>query len=312
MYPSTSAGVRIAYARQHRALDIWILELDSESGTVPEGARPTRLTEHPGADHTPSISPDGTKVVFNSERLGTRGLWVKDLSNGVERPLFDSPHGSALDPHVSRDGLKVVFFGPGGLNVVPIDGSKPPERVGPGRPGSPGGWSASGKKIMSSGGWCVDIDTGEETRLLESSDGRIWQGFFCPDDRWIAFLVDHGNRSRIHLAPYRPGEVTPIGDSIPVTDGESWVDKPRWSPRGGMLYYTSDRDGYRCIYAQRIDRETGRSVGRQLEICHLHETRRSMLAVALPLCHIGVAVDKIVFVLEESTGNVWLADLLEE
>lgn len=153
-----------------------------------------------------------------------------------------------------------------------------------------------------------------------SAGGRR-RGFLLPvelfallseDDRWVAFLVAYGNSSRIHVAPYRPGEVTPVDDWIAVTDGESWVDKPRWSPGGELVYYTSDRDGYRCIYARRIEPETGHPAGDRLEICHLHETRRSMVAVRPHLCHISVARDKIVFVLKKSTGNVWLADLVEE
>ena len=76
-----------------------------------------------------------------------------------------------------------------------------------------------------------------------------------------------------------------------------------------MLYFTSDTDDYRCIYARRINPRTGHPMGDRMKIKHMHEARRSMLSVELRYCEISVAKDKIVFVLEASTGNVWLAVL---
>ena len=33
-----------------------------------DGSAPTRLTNNPATDNLPSISPDGTKVAFSSDR----------------------------------------------------------------------------------------------------------------------------------------------------------------------------------------------------------------------------------------------------
>ena len=36
-----------------------------------DGSAQTRLTNNPATDNVPSISPDGTKVAFSSDRAGT-------------------------------------------------------------------------------------------------------------------------------------------------------------------------------------------------------------------------------------------------
>ena len=37
-----------------------------------DGSALTRLTDNPATDNVPSISPDGTKVAFTSDRAETR------------------------------------------------------------------------------------------------------------------------------------------------------------------------------------------------------------------------------------------------
>lgn len=107
-----------------------------------------------------------------------------------------------------------------------------------------------------------------------------------------------------------PQKVTPAEDEwIPVTDGSTFDDKPRWSPDGRMIYFTSDRDGFRCLWAQRLDPTTQHSAGPPLPVYHFHTARRSLLNTGVLRLEIAVARDKIVFNMGEITGNIWLAQL---
>ena len=58
--------------------------------------------------------------------------------------------------------------------------------------------------------------------------------------------------SRIYIASFRKARV-PRSEWIQVTDGRT-DDKPRFSNDGKLMFFTSDRDGFVCFWAQRLGR----------------------------------------------------------
>jgi len=76
---------------------------------------------------------------------------------------------------------------------------------------------------------------------------------FSPDGRWVTFETVHGNRSRLYVAAIR-SDVLPASENewIPVTAMKAGADKPRWSPDGNLIYFISNRDGFFCLWAQRV------------------------------------------------------------
>ena len=84
-------------------------------------------------------------------------------------------------------------------------------------------------------------------------------------------------------------------------------DKPRWSPDGKLLYYASDVDGFRCIWAGVSTRK--RSVRSPLGVYYLHGARRSLMNVGIPLFQeLSLTTEKLFFNLGETTGNIWMAE----
>ena len=73
------------------------------------------------------------------------------------------------------------------------------------------------------------------------------------------------------------------------------------------LYYLSNRDGGFCVWAQRIDRQTGHPLGDAVGVWHFHEARRSTMRMPLPARSVGVARNRLVVSVGEGAGNVWLA-----
>ena len=51
------------------------------------GGAPRRLTSAPGADTSPSFSPDGRQIVFESDRSGTQQLYVMTADGGGQRRI---------------------------------------------------------------------------------------------------------------------------------------------------------------------------------------------------------------------------------
>ena len=139
----------------------------------------------------------------------------------------------------------------------------------------------------------------------------IWLGTVV-GSRSIAVSQIGSPRSQVFVAPYRGHVRIEANEWIPVTQGWDADDKPRWSPNGNLLYFISDRDGFRCIWAQRLDPDTKRPVGEPFDVKHFHRARLSMLNVNLALLEISVARDRMVFCLGERTGNIWMAELTEE
>ena len=95
-----------------------------------EGNQLKNLTQWPGVDEVGSWSPDGSKIVFVSDRDGNREIYVMD-SNGknqvnlTNHPALDaaptwSPDGTRIAFQSNREGAQDDIYGmsPDGANVV--------------------------------------------------------------------------------------------------------------------------------------------------------------------------------------------------
>jgi Tol biopolymer transport system component len=85
---------------------------------------------------------------------------------------------------------------------------------------------------------------------------------------------------------------------------------PRWSADGNRIYFLSDRDGFRCIWARDLDPKTKTPVGSIRPMLHLHNSRLSLLHVA-NTGDVGISPvgEKLIFSMGELTGNLWMTEL---
>ena len=138
----------------------------------------------------------------------------------------------------------------------------------------------------------VNIASGETLATLAHPDHNLYQAHFSPDDRWIVFHVHHrADKTQVSIVPFSKGTLDDPEQWIPVTDGQALDDKPRWSPNGNLIYMTSDRDGFTCLWAQPLDPETRHPNGPALAIKHFHQLQNSLGAVQVNMREIGVARD---------------------
>ncbi len=66
------------------------------------------LTTAPEADHSPSLSPDGVRVVFVSEREGNPEIYVMD-ANGANPTQLTVDATMDRYPAWSHDGTRMAF-----------------------------------------------------------------------------------------------------------------------------------------------------------------------------------------------------------
>lgn len=75
------------------------------------GENVVRLTDDPGSDHSPAISPDGSTIAFSSDREGLGAIYAMDIDGtNVRRlsPLVPSPYHHAEGVHWHPDGTMLV------------------------------------------------------------------------------------------------------------------------------------------------------------------------------------------------------------
>jgi WD40-like Beta Propeller Repeat len=159
----------------------------------------------------------------------------------------------------------------------------------------------------------LDLTSRTEKEFLRVPDKFVFHAFFSWDDRWVAFkaLPLEGMKTQIMIAPVRNGVAGREAKWIAVTDGRYTDDKPQFSPDGNTMYFTSTRDGYLCIWAQKLDPVTKRPVGEPFGYEHFHNSAGQDAVTfwgggggVFP--DLSVARDKMLIELPQFRAEVWM------
>jgi hypothetical protein len=152
----------------------------------------------------------------------------------------------------------------------------------------------------------MDLATGKKTPVLEAPAGMIDHPALSPDGRWVSLLLDKPDgRVALFIVPLT-GTLTPKKDWIPIFEEGRYLGSPAWSPDGNSLYFLSQRDGFCCVWRQKLEPRSKKPVGDAQGVYHAHRTR---FALNLPLGNgaLAVARNKLALWMSESTGNIYLA-----
>jgi TolB protein len=79
----------------------------------PDGTDPRPLTTGTALDEKPSLSPDGQRIAFISDRGGERGIWLIGTEGGTPEYLAPAPD-IVMRPTWSPDGRQIVYDVAGG------------------------------------------------------------------------------------------------------------------------------------------------------------------------------------------------------
>lgn len=234
---------------------------------------------------------------------GDASLRFKDFSTGAERQLAAGQ--DLAETSISPDGSKVAYWQT--VNdklltfVFPVAKSTPVKVC---EYCYARGFSSNGAVLLTQQGLlrgkrarivAVQIPSGKESDFLADPSADLYHAFFSWDDRWVSFKRVHDEpRAALMIAPVRHGMAAPEAAWIPITDGRFADDKPQFSPDGNTLYFTSTRDNYLCIWAQRLDRITKHPVGAPFAVQHFHNAQSWRIIDILHTVQLWVARDKIV------------------
>jgi hypothetical protein len=309
-FPSVARDGRMVFAAQSSAELLFGMPLDASAG------RPLGPLRNLREDATPSqrssISADGQLLAFPKYDFASGSLWVRALRTGQERQLAATPR-TPLNPVISVDGRWVAY------TVTAVDTG------GNGGPGagyiveSTGGiarkvcdscqiatWTRDNQQVIltvqNEGFVRLDVRTGARTPLI-TTKRTIDRPMFGPSGRWLTFNVAGG----VQLAPVHSDRPAGEDEWTTILKANGSTERTAgMAPNGQLLYVLLERDGFRCLYALKIDPGTGRPSGDPFIVTHFHDASRRWGSTGL-----GSAVASNLFVvsLHETTSNIWMTTL---
>jgi Tol biopolymer transport system component len=311
---SVSPAKRLVFSVLSSRINLWSLPLDP-SGVKPAG-EVNRITDEEAAVGFPDITADGNLLIFPSNRSGTSQIWSKDLKTGK---LVALTGGSTdIAPSVAPDGSKFAYYDEAARHAVTI-GTTPPHvrlrRIAAENAGYPYSWSATGAWLFYAaktdrfGVDALHVSSGRKYKLIDGLGYDITFFHTSPDDRWAVASAYSDPISRIQIAPFREGAPISQKEWLSIADDAAEHDRPMWSTDGTLVYYTSYRDGFRCIWAQRLHDATKRPAGPPVPVYHSHPSRISLRNAGQNRFKIAVARGRLIFNMGELRGNIWMATL---
>ncbi len=184
-----------------------------------------------------SVSPDGQRIAATLVENGSADVWIYDRERDALARLTQKE--DCGDPLWSPNGSRVIYTDPASLHVVSADASSPPESLDTGQWAEAEAFTSDGRELMYStfdaatndaALWLLPLEAGARPTRLLPGIGRVYDGRFSPDGRWIAYVSAQSGRPQVYVQAY-PGP----GDRVQVSsDGGR---EPLWAPNGAELYF---------------------------------------------------------------------------
>jgi len=216
---------------------LWLVDLQRD------GAAP--FSTGRGLNESPVWSPDGTRVVFSSDRDGAHDLFMKDVADAApEQPFYRSGMPFKNPAWWSADGKWVVL---GQLDqdtlqniyLLPTSGERTPTLYVRGPARDMGGWvSPDGKWMayLSEDSGTLELYAqafpvpGHKTRISTAGSLSAW---WTRDGRHIVYLA--AKQTTLMIADVEPGDTLRVGTprvSATLPSGMVWLDampdRQRW------------------------------------------------------------------------------------
>ena len=309
--PASGSTGPVVFAALRRDRLILGLPLDANAGR-PSGAVRV-LRSDVGEITRATASDDGNVIAFHRFSGDAASVWIRDLRSNRERQIATTRR-TPLNPVISGDGRLVGYTvattdtggqsGMGAVFVVAVEGGIARQVC---EDCLLTQWPRGNHSVLAqfdrpASFGLIDIASGTRTDLLTGTDGPGASGFgrplVSPDERRVAF----GYRGRTYVAPFSGPHHIDTREWQPLLETHSGERICGWSPDSRLLYYLLERDGYRCLYALRLDAR-GTPVGDVFAVHHVHEGSREWGSTGF-----SSAVVNGLFLYNQvgTAGNIWL------
>jgi len=222
-----------------------------------------QITDQPGPELFPSVSPDGKSLAYASRATGRWDIYLMRSGGGPINLTRDSTADNT-QPAFSPDGRQVAFRSEregGGIFLMSPTGESVRRLT---EAGFNPVWSPDGKEILVatesitrpedrftpvSRLWAINVQTGAK-RLVGQGDAV--QPHWSPHGHRIAYWASKEGQRDIWT-------VAADGtDPVAVTQ-DAYIDwNPVWAPSGQHLYFISSRGGSMNLWRVAIDERSGK------------------------------------------------------
>jgi serine/threonine protein kinase len=187
---------RVAVSRADDQLDttdLWLLDVARNV--------PLRFSHHPLTDASPIWSPDGSRIVFRSDRTATDELYIKAIEGEAQEEALPASALQKFPTDWSPDGRIITYHSPNET-----------------------GWDL----------WTVSLSDRKPTPFLRTQFTEI-QGRLSPGGRWMAYASDESGVMEVYVRSFPAA-----GDQTRVSSGGGAEPQWRADGKE-LFYMASDR-----------------------------------------------------------------------
>ena len=228
------------------AAGIYVMSADGSHQTKLTPAPPPTVTPPLVIGADPRVSPDGSRILFSSNRTGVSQLYVMNADgSNVRQITTDSSCGG---PNWSPDGKRIVCSKEQATNLNPIivmnaDGTMR-QSISEAEGNQSPSWSPDGARILFAAGKFPNINIytmnadGSERRNIAPNEGFDYDPVWSPDGKTIALVTGiRGQGVRVWV-------MNPDGSGRRrITDSGDNEERPAWSPDGRYLAFQASKRG---------------------------------------------------------------------
>ena len=212
-------GRRLVYTQMNTDRNIWRIELSPDGR---KAGRERRVLSSTLYDANPQFSPDGRQIVFETDRTGTKGIWLADADGSNQRPLFVDEARPAGSPRWSPDSRRVVFDanndGQPEIFVINAAGGPPLRLTNDPAGDIMGSWSADGqcvyfRSVRTGRGeiWKVSAAGSEAQQVTRTGGGQMFES---PDGKWLYFTNGMGGSRDLSRLASDGGEPERVASGV--------------------------------------------------------------------------------------------------
>jgi len=300
---SIASDGRMVFSTMSLAMNIWSAALRPGDGTASGPLEPVVSDSFGKFDLR--VSSDGSKLAWTSYSMQKTEIRVRDMATGQEESFACSGNNLNVIPRLSPDGSRLAYS-----DVV--EGKRIAYIAERGAPPQPAGegfviesfFSKTGEVLVSVGNQLArqDLAGGRRSPILDTTGhGELYDVSLAPSDRSVAFtLALPDGTAALYLA--NVGEQPAAVETWTKLDEDrNYIGSPAWSRDGKTLYYGSSRDGFFCVWAQRIGAD-GKPTGQPFAAFHNH-TPPDMKFYGIT--RLTAAPDRLYLMLSDFKGDLW-------
>lgn len=208
---------------------------------------PRKFAASNHSDHPSDFSPDGSRIIFTSNRTGINVVWMAD-ADGKNLRQITAPTTDAAAPEFSPDGLQIVYQGNtnffNDIFIISNEGGAPRRLTSNAGQDVFPTWSADGKWIYFTSDrtgemniWKIPAAAGSEVEAVQvTHGGNALKAFVAPDGKTV-FYTKRTLPEELWQVSAEGGEEKPLPEFVTADFTGNWT-----MARTGIYFFARQPD----------------------------------------------------------------------